>query len=141
MTRNRTPRNTTFNNNIFYCAGSGSMGANANNGSNVIYDTNVYFNVTPPGSETNGLTSDPLFVSPGAEPFDIDMVNDKDLLLGGYKLSPGSPHVDGGLTIADNGGLDFWGSPVPSGPTDLGASENADDFDPPTPDPMTWQLR
>ncbi len=131
IVKGRTPRETTFNNNIFYAAGSGSMGSNADNGANVNYDTNVYYNVTPPASEANALTMDPLFVSPGAEPYDVDMEFGRDVL-DGYMLAANSPYIDNGLTIANNGGLDFWGGTVPTGTTDIGASENAPlnaDFD------------
>ncbi|MEM8947163.1 MAG: hypothetical protein AAGD11_18460, partial [Planctomycetota bacterium] len=53
LVRDRTPIESTFNNNIFYAAGTGTMGGNADNGTNVIYDTNVYHNITPPSSEVN----------------------------------------------------------------------------------------
>ncbi|CAN0358993.1 unnamed protein product, partial [Ectocarpus sp. 4 AP-2014] len=51
----RTPHETTFNNNIFYAVDQGSAGPNADNGINVVFDTNAYHNVTPPTSETNAL--------------------------------------------------------------------------------------
>ncbi len=124
MARDRTPHETKFNNNICYAEGSGSMGPKADSGVNVTYDTNVYYNVTPTASETNALTEDPLFVSPGAEPYDVDMEFGRDVLAG-YKLSANSPYIDSGLTISNNGGLDFWGGTVPNGTTDIGASENA----------------
>jgi hypothetical protein len=119
----RTPRETTFNNNIFYAAGSGSMGPNAENGVNVVYDTNVYYNITPPTSDPNALLADPNFVSAGAEPYDVDMEFGRNALAG-YKLSADSPYIDAGLAISNNGGQDFWGTPVPSGRADIGASEN-----------------
>ena len=122
IVRDRTPIESTFNNNIFYAAGSGTMGTNANNGTNVTYDTNVYHNISPPASETNGLTQNPLFVSPGAEPHDIDMEFGRDVL-SGYMLSADSPYRDTGVSIQDNGSLDFWGNWVPHGATDLGANE------------------
>jgi hypothetical protein len=61
------------------------------------------------------------------------MRNGRDVL-DGYRLSLGSPDIDAGLLISDNGGQDFWGEPVPEGDTDVGASENL-----PTtpPDPAT----
>ncbi|WP_145060461.1 hypothetical protein [Adhaeretor mobilis] len=118
----RTPLETTFNNNVFHSDSSGTAGANADNGTNVAYDTNVYHNITPPTSETNALLSDPRLVSPGAEPYNIDMEFGRDALAG-YMLSADSPYIDGGLTIADNGGLDFWGRVVPNGSADIGAGE------------------
>ncbi|MCH9021360.1 MAG: hypothetical protein IID32_01170, partial [Planctomycetes bacterium] len=122
MVRDRKPLNSTFNNNIFYAAGSGTMGIDAENGINVDYDTNVYYNITPPVSDTNALLVDPLFVSPGAEPYDVDMKFGRSAL-SGYKLSAASPYIDAGVTISENGGQDFWGTPVPNGSTDIGAHE------------------
>jgi hypothetical protein len=118
----RTPMETVFNNNIFYSVSpGGSMGVNAENGVNVVYDTNVYFNITPPASEANALTADPLFVAPGIEPHDVDMENGRHVL-DGYKLSGESPYRHAGLNIGDNGGKDFWGTPVPEGTASIGAS-------------------
>lgn len=119
---NRTPRETTFNNEIFYAADSGSMGGRANSGPNNTYNTNVYFNITPPTSESNPFFQDPLFVSPGAEPYDVDMQFGRDVLAG-YMLSANSPYINNGLAVSDNGGLDFWGNPVPNGANSIGASE------------------
>lgn len=122
LVRDRTPIETTFNNNIFFANGTGTLGGNANNGVNVTYDTNVYHNITPPTSEVNGLTQDPLFFSPGAEPYEVDMQFGRDVLAG-YMLSENSPYRDSGLAISDNGGRDFWGNAVPNGATDIGTSE------------------
>ncbi|TWU27592.1 hypothetical protein Pla144_23690 [Bythopirellula polymerisocia] len=122
IARDRTPIETTFYNNIFYAVGTGSMGTNANNGTKVTYDTNVYHNITPPASETNGLIQNPLFFSPGAEPQDVDMEFGRDVLAG-YMLSADSPYLNNGVSISSNGGLDFWGNALPNGDTDIGASE------------------
>ena len=119
---NRTPRETTFNNEIFCAVGSGSMGGRANSGPNNTYNTNVYFNITPPNSESNAFLEDPLFVSPGAEPYNVDMQFGRDVLAG-YMLSANSPYINSGVAISDNGGLDFWGNPVLDGATDIGAGE------------------
>ena len=119
---NRTPRETTINNDIFCAVGSGSAGGSANSGPNNTYNTNVYFNFTPPNSESNPFFEDPLFVSPGAEPYNVDMQFGRDVLAG-YMLSANSPYIDSGVAISDNGGLDFWGNPVLDGATDIGAGE------------------
>ena len=120
----RTPIETVFNNNIFHAVNPGSMGVNAENGTNVVYDTNVYYNITPPVSEVNARTEDPLFVGAGQEPHDIDMKNGRDVL-SGYRLSTHSPYLEGGKAIEDNGGKDFWGDPVPEGATSFGASAHS----------------
>jgi len=118
----RTPMETVFNNNIFYAVSPGGfMGVNAENGVNVTYDTNVYFNITPPDSEANALTADPLFTTAGVEPHDVDMENGRHVLAG-YRLSKESPYRNAGLHIEDNGGQDFWGESVPAGTASIGAS-------------------
>ena len=119
---NRTPRETTFNNEIFCAVGSGSMGGRANSGPNNTYNTNVYFNITPPNSESNAFLEDPSFVSPGAEPYNVDMQFGRDVLAG-YMLAANSPYINSGVAISNNGGLDFWGNPVANGATDIGAGE------------------
>ena len=118
----RTPHETTFNNNILYAVDQGTMGLGADNGTNVTYDTNAYYNITPPASEINPLTQDPLFFSPGAEPHDVDMQFGRDVLAG-YKLTSNSPFLNSGVAVANNGGLDFWGNPVPNGGADVGAAQ------------------
>jgi hypothetical protein len=120
----RTPFNSTFNNNIFYSRSPGTMGVNAENGTNVIYDTNVYFNVEPPASEVNALAEDPLFVAPGDEPKDVDMKNGRDVLAG-YRLSSRSPYLENGMMIEDRGALDFWGEAIPEDTASIGASAHA----------------
>ena len=101
------------------------MGVNAENGVNVVYDTNVYYNITPPSSEANALTDDPLFVAPGAEPHDVDMEHGRDILAG-YRLSKSSPYREAGLTIGDNGGMDFWGKPIMEDSASIGAGSGSD---------------
>ena len=111
---NRTPRETTINNDIFCAVGSGGAGGSANSGPNNTYNTNVYFNFTSPNAESNPFFEDPLFVSPGAEPYNVDMQFGRDVLAG-YMLAANSPYINSGVAISDNGGLDFWGNPVASG--------------------------
>ncbi len=117
----RTPLETVFNNNIFFSESAGTMGVNAENGINVVYDTNVYYNITPPTSEVNAFTADPQFVATGAEPYDVDMENGRDALAG-YQLASTSPYTANGRVISNNGGLDFWGETVSPGISSIGAS-------------------
>jgi hypothetical protein len=110
----RTPMESVFSNNIFYAEDpGGTMGANAENGTNVVYDTNLYYNITPPVSEKDAITDHPVFANPGAEPFDIDMETERHLLRG-YKLCTGSPAIGSGVEYGDNGLEDFWGESVSS---------------------------
>lgn len=116
----RTPHETTFNNNIFYAVDQGTAGPGADSGTNVTYDTNVYHNVTPPVTESNPLTDDPGFFSPGATPRDIDMESGRHVL-NGYRLTGGSPYHDNGVPIGNNGFQDFWGQTLTS--NTIGASQ------------------
>ena len=117
----RTPMESTFNNNIFYAEGSGTMGENAENGVNVSYDRNVYYNVTPPDSDANAYTGNPRLLAPGVEPYDVDMENGRGVL-DGYSLSKDSPYHGNGHEIDDNLGEDFWGKKIPPGTPGMGAS-------------------
>lgn len=122
IVRQRTPHETVFNNNIFYALDSGTPGPNADEGVNVTFDTNVYYEFTAPTTEINPLYADPLFVSPGAEPYNVDMLNGRDVL-NGYRLSVDSPYLSNGVLIADNGGRDFWGNALVAGTPSIGASQ------------------
>jgi hypothetical protein len=63
------------------------------------------------------LTSDPRFVKPGTGGIGLHT-------LGGYMLQPGSPCIDSGINVPDNGERDLWGNPVPFGAmADRGAHE------------------
>jgi len=86
IVKDRTPHESIFNNNIFYSEDGGTPGADTDDGVNVTFDTNVYFQWTPPSSERNALTENPRFMSPGAEPFDVDMEFGRDAL-NGYRLA------------------------------------------------------
>ena len=44
-------------------------------------------------------------------------------LADGYKLQAGSPAINAGATVSDNGGLDFWGDALYAGSPDVGAYE------------------
>ncbi len=132
----RTPINTTFENNIFYFEGQGQWGPNAA-GVNTVFRNNLYFNISPHVSGTNYIVGDPLFVNPGVAGTDIDLTTMAGLE--GYQVMPGSPCIDSGLEVADNGNLDLWGNVVPyNGMTDRGAHEYqpiGPDTSAPTPDP------
>ena len=119
----RTPIETVFSNNIYFSESQGNMGVNADNGVNVNYDTNVYYNITPPASEKHALIADPQFAAPGDEPYDVDMENGRNVLAG-YQLSIDSPYRDAGRVVDNNGGADFWGNPVAEGSAGIGAGWN-----------------
>ncbi len=57
-------------------------------------------------------------VNPGSGTLGINSV-------AGYKLKAGSPAIDAGVTIPDNGGKDYFGTALSDGKTDIGAAEYA----------------
>ena len=120
IAKDRTPRETTFNNNIFYSEDFGIPGADTDDGVNVTFNTNVYFQWTPPNSESNALTEDPQLFSPGAEPYGVDMEFGRDVL-NGYRLATNSPYDNSGVSVNNNGGQDFWGKSLSD--NSVGASQ------------------
>ena len=104
-------------NNIFYnLSSTASYGFS---GSTRTFDYNVFYGVHVSGepSDPHKLTNDPNLVNPGSGGIGLDSVD-------GYMLRPYSPCVDSGMTIAGNGGKDYWGNPVPmNGIADRGANE------------------
>ncbi|MHC4250341.1 MAG: right-handed parallel beta-helix repeat-containing protein, partial [Planctomycetota bacterium] len=107
----RSPLNSTFSNNIFYFEGRGKWGVSR--GGNTRFDSNLYFNISPHPGDRNAVTADPLLSAPGRGGTRIDMK--APLRLAGYRLRPGSPCIDTGRRIKENGSRDFWGNEVPAG--------------------------
>jgi hypothetical protein len=132
-------RNFYYYNNIFYnLSPTATYVYGGNTHYNRFFSHNVFFGYHPSGepSDPYKLTSDPKFVNPGMGGIGLDTVS-------GYKLQAGSPCIDSGLSIASNGGKDYWGNPVPynNGSTDRGAHEYqpaGSDTTSPTPSPMTF---
>ena len=117
--RKQKPLDTYFYNNIIYNVENSGARYSFRYGDNYVWDYNLFYGNHPSGepNDPNKLTSDPLLVNPGSGGLGIDSVD-------GYKLQAGSPARDSGMTIADCGGQDYWGSAVPSGSgTDRGAHE------------------
>jgi len=114
----RTPIHSRFENNIFFFEGRGQWGKNAG-GINTLFRNNLYFNIAPHASETRPIAADPLFVRAGSAGADIDLKT-MDALRG-YRLRPGSPGIDAGLDIQDNGEQDLLKTRVVPASTDVGA--------------------
>jgi PKD repeat protein len=116
--RKQGPVNTFLYNNIIYnTEASGARYTFV--GDNYVWDYNVFYGNHPSGepSDAHKLTSDPLLVNPGSG-------GTGRLTVDGYKLQAGSPARDSGMTIAGNGGKDYWGNTVPTGSgPDRGANE------------------
>jgi len=119
-------------NNIFYVEGTGrifSYGVTGNpdgsyvsapgpgKSSNTVFDDNAYYGVKP-ADDPHALTADPLLVNPG---FAKEFQNAGQ----SYALRDGSPAIDSGKTLDNNGGRDFLGTTVPQcGAVDRGAIES-----------------
>jgi YHS domain-containing protein len=108
----------TFSHNVFY------NDSNQPSGESNIYDSNK-------------LTSDPNLVNPGTDGNGLDAVD-------GYNLQSGSPCIDSGMNITNNGGLDYWGNDMPyNGITDRGfyewpGTDPSSDTTAPRPNPMAF---
>ena len=116
----RTPINTLFENNIFIFEGRGKWGKNAD-GINTSFRNNLYFNIPPHKSDTSPIAANPMLVQPGTAGTDIDLKT--MAALRGYRLRPGSPCIDTGVTINNHGGKDLLRTRVMIGKTDIGAFE------------------
>ncbi|GAA2150344.1 hypothetical protein GCM10009760_44640 [Kitasatospora kazusensis] len=102
--------NVSYRNNIFYGAPGGSTITDTVS----TFDHNLYYNITAvPAGDQHAVKADPLFSAAGAG-------------LSGYRLRCASPAIGAGIAIADNGGRDCYGFPVPTGtPPNIGACQGA----------------
>jgi len=98
----------TFRNNIF--VGAGTTASFIDQG---VFYNNTFHGLTTVPDATNGNTSaNPLFVSPNT-------TGD----LSGFLLQASSTARNSGQVIANNGGLDFWGTALPTTAPHRGASQ------------------
>ena len=107
-----TAQDAYFRNNIFYADGT-VVDENPDSAAlNVNFDYNLYIELFPATlpEETKGIIADPLLVNPGG------------LTTMDYMLLSGSPAINAGMTIPDNGGWDYWGNPLLNA-TEIGAHE------------------
>ena len=108
-----------LNNNIFYAA---ATGPGVNVGSKCTYNYNLYYGTGPASGDAHSKTTNPMFVKPGsggtgtASGWALSSLD-------GYKLQANSPCINAGLSISDNGGMDFWGGALYKGGADIGANE------------------
>ena len=92
------PSYVLFSDNLFVAAGR-----SAEFSRQLFMNNSFAGGVTRPVTIDGNLTQDPLFVSPNVTGH-----------LAGFILKTNSPVRSTGYIIADNGGKDFWGAPVPS---------------------------
>lgn len=108
----------TMYNNIFYLAGEAK---NKNWGSNTRYNNNLYYGFTNLPSDSRKIVADPGFADPGKGGTGSLVAPAIDTLEG-YRLTAGSPAVNAGRAVSDNGGRDYEGN-VLDALADLGAFE------------------
>ena len=129
------PFKTYFYNNIFYV--DGTVSYVWGDAKQVIFEGNVFYgsHIDPP-DDRYAVTDDPKLANPGLAPSGIYSLYDH------YRLLPDSPCINSGVEVADCGGIDLWGNPVPADDiTDRGVHEFQDvepDTTAPTPDPPAW---
>ena len=113
------PNNTQFYNNIIYNLGSGEYNFSYKNLTcrNTVWSNNLFYGNHPDSEpeDAHKITADPLFINAGGA------AQGRDTCVA-YQLQEGSPALQAGMIIADNGGQDFFGNPVPVwAAPDLGA--------------------
>ena len=117
----RTPLNTRFENNIFFFEGKGHWGRKAR-GIGTTFDNNLYYNISPHGTDKRGQTAHPRLVAPGRAGTGIDLETMADLA--GYRPRTDSPCVDAASDVEGNGQKDVLGVAVRRGRADIGACES-----------------
>ena len=116
----RVSKDAVYEYNIFFFKGRGKWGKNAD-GINTSFHNNLYFNIPPHKSDTSPIAANPMLIQPGIAGTDIDLKT--MAALRGYRLRPGSPCIDTGVTINNHGGKDLLRTKVMIGKTDVGAFE------------------
>lgn len=105
-----------FYNNIVVNKGNMTLGAGFNE-REIDYESNIFVGFDQvPTNDSTVIQEDPMFVAPGTGGKGIHTLE-------GYKLQAGSPAIDAGVNIENNGGKDYFGTPLTDGKTDIGASE------------------
>ena len=111
------PVNTYYYNNIFYFNKANpkfAFGASTN----TVFDYNLFYKPLGGSNPTDPhvITTNPNFVNPGNGTKGLNT-------LAGYKLQSTSPCINAGSTVVGAPNKDFFGNAVPTGATDIGASE------------------
>jgi hypothetical protein len=112
----------TYRNNIFYWRLQGSQVGPQEHGPSAypkraVFEANCFAGHEPLVKDNQKLVADPKFVEPGKGGDGLETV-------AGYRLQPESPCLNAGVPIPDNGGRDFFGTPIPNqGPSAIGAHQ------------------
>lgn len=111
-------RTYEFKNNIIY-NNSPTAKYIFNNTYNRTIDYNCFYGNHPVNEPTDNhkITENPSLVNAGGGGIGINSVS-------GYQLLPGSPCIDAGVEIPNNGGKDYWGNSLYKGKPDIGANES-----------------
>ena len=106
-----------FYNNIIYNM-SADATYNWEKGTKRNFDSNVFYGFHPDNEpdDPNKKDADPKFVDPGSGEYGIHSVL-------GYMLQQGSPYINAGMLIPNNGGRDYQGNNITDGKPDIGAFE------------------
>lgn len=112
----------TLKNNIFYNLGTSTT---TTWGRNFSYENNLYYGYDSTPEDSRKIIADPMFTDPGTGGTGVLGGSAIDTL-GGYRLQEDSPAIDAGLEIENNGGRDYFGTPLADGKTDIGAAEYAE---------------
>lgn len=112
----RRPGTVYSYNNIFYNAGRGtySYGMQGYH----VFENNLFYGYHPSSepSDPYKITADPLLAAPGSGGIGWNTTT-------GYQLTAGSPAINAGKYIENNGGKDYWGNELYNGAPDIGAHE------------------
>ncbi|MEO3927763.1 carboxypeptidase regulatory-like domain-containing protein [Micromonosporaceae bacterium B7E4] len=109
-------------NNLLY---STRAGATLTTSPTITYRGNLYGGtaLAVPADDTTAITGDPLFVDPTPGPSGTAETGPRLDSAYGLRVRSGSPAINTGTVVQDNGGRDYAGSPLYNGGPDLGAFE------------------
>ncbi|HEX5101801.1 MAG TPA: hypothetical protein VFV94_19965, partial [Polyangiaceae bacterium] len=94
----------------------------ARTGSGVTYASNLYSGLPAAAGDATARTGNPMFVDASMRP-NGTMSGPALGMLGGFKLNSSSPARNNGVTVANNGGKDFWDTALYVGAPDIGPYE------------------
>jgi parallel beta-helix repeat protein len=106
-------------NNIFFTSAAGDAVVTGNG---VSYADNLYSGLPAAAQDTGARTGNPMFMNVATHPSGTESGPALDQL-SGFKLKAGSPAINAGVMIANNGGADFWGTALYVGAPDIGPYE------------------